>query len=65
MPFPRSALGLSQSLLNLWRYYEEQRQELSENRLRKLCKREFLSWLRMREWRDMHRQLCIACRGQG
>jgi len=52
-------------LLNLWRYYEEQRQELSENRLRKLCKREFLSWLRMREWRDMHRQLVVACRSQG
>ncbi|MEE4279672.1 MAG: ATP-dependent RNA helicase HrpA [Halieaceae bacterium] len=52
-------------LLNLWRYYEEQRQDLSENRLRKLCKREFLSWLRMREWRDMHRQLTLACRGQG
>lgn len=53
------------SLLNLWRYYEEQRQELSENRLRKLCKREFLSYLRMREWRDIHRQLTIACRNQG
>jgi len=53
------------SLLALWRYYEEQRQALSENRLRKLCKREFLSWLRMREWRDVHRQLVIACRGQG
>ncbi len=53
------------SLLNLWRYYEEQRQSLSENQLRKLCKREYLSYLRMREWRDLHRQLTIACRGQG
>ena len=53
------------TLLNLWRYYEEQRQSLSENRLRRLCKREFLSYLRMREWRDMHRQLTIACRAQG
>ncbi|WOJ95509.1 ATP-dependent RNA helicase HrpA [Congregibacter brevis] len=53
------------SLLNLWRYYEEQRQELSENKLRKLCKREYLSWLRMREWRDVHRQISIACRSQG
>ena len=51
------------TLLNLWRYYEEQRQELSENRLRKLCKREYLSWLR--EWRDVHRQLTLACRSQG
>jgi ATP-dependent helicase HrpA len=53
------------SLLNLWNYYEERRQALSENRLRRLCKQEFLSYLRMREWRDMHRQLSIACRRQG
>jgi ATP-dependent RNA helicase HrpA len=50
--------------LNLWRYYEEQRQELSQNQLRKLCKREFLSFMRMREWRDIHAQLSIACRQQ-
>ncbi len=50
--------------LNLWRYYEEQRQALSQNQLRKLCQREFLSFLRMREWRDVHAQLSIACRQQ-
>jgi ATP-dependent helicase HrpA len=50
--------------LNLWRYYEEQRQALSQNQLRKLCKREYLSFLRMREWRDIHAQLSIACRQQ-
>ena len=37
--------------VNLWIYYEEQRQALSQNQLRKLCKKEFLSYLRMREWR--------------
>ena len=52
------------SWLNLWRYYEEQRQALSQNQLRKLCKREFLSFMRMREWRDIHTQLSIACRQQ-
>lgn len=51
--------------LNLWRYYEEQRQALSQNQLRKLCQREFLSFLRMRDWRDIHTQLSIACRQQG
>ncbi len=50
--------------LNLWRYYEEQRQVLSQNQLRKLCQREFLSFLRLREWRDIHTQLSIACRQQ-
>ncbi|MFK7974834.1 MAG: ATP-dependent RNA helicase HrpA, partial [Halioglobus sp.] len=50
------------SYLNLWVYYEEQRQTLSQNQLRKLCKREFLAFMRMREWRDVHRQLRIACK---
>ena len=50
--------------LNLWRYYEEQRQALSGNQLSKLCKREFLAYMRMREWRDVHTQLSIACRSQ-
>ena len=51
--------------LNLWNYYEEQRQALSQNQLRKLCKREYLAYLRMREWRDIHSQLTIACRQIG
>ncbi len=50
--------------LALWQYYEDQRQALSGNQLGKLCKREFLSYLRMREWRDIHTQLSIACRSQ-
>ncbi len=48
--------------LNLWQYYEQQRQALSQNQLRKLCKKEFLSFMRMREWRDIHYQLSLACR---
>ncbi len=51
--------------LNLWNYYEEQRQELSQNQLRKLCQREFLAFMRMREWRDVHFQLTVACRQAG
>lgn len=50
------------SYVNLWNYYEEQRQELSQGQLRKLCNREFLAFLRMREWRDIHRQLRLVCR---
>ncbi len=53
------------SIVNLWNYYEQQRQELSQNQLRKLCKREFLSVLRMREWRDIHRQLLLTCKELG
>ena len=50
------------SWLNLWNYYEEQRQSLSQNQFRKLCQREFLSFMRLREWREVHSQLVIACR---
>jgi len=43
--------------LNLWRFYEHQRRHLSQNKLRKLCKTNFLSYLRMREWHDLTKQL--------
>jgi ATP-dependent helicase HrpA len=51
--------------LNLWNYYEEQRQSLSKSQLRKLCQREFFAFMRMREWRDVHFQLTLACRQAG
>nr|WP_232846217.1 ATP-dependent RNA helicase HrpA [Amphritea pacifica] len=50
------------TLINLWNLYEEQRQELSQNQLRKFCQKQFLSYMRMREWRDVHRQLHLICR---
>ncbi len=43
--------------LNLWNFYEEQKQKLSNSQMRKLCKTNFLSWMRMREWREVHAQL--------
>ncbi|WP_257296498.1 ATP-dependent RNA helicase HrpA [Endozoicomonas sp. YOMI1] len=48
--------------VNLWAAYEEQRQALSQNQLRKYCNKQFLSFMRMREWRDLHRQLTLACK---
>lgn len=46
--------------VNLWNYVEEQRQELSQSQLRKLCQREFINFVRIREWRDLHHQIKIA-----
>jgi len=43
--------------LNLWDYYHEQVHHLSNSKLRKLCRNEFLNYLRMREWHDLHGQL--------
>ena len=48
--------------LNLWRWAEQQREELSRNQYEKLLKKTFLSPLRMREWRDVHHQLVLLCR---
>lgn len=48
--------------LALWDYAEEQRQAVSANQWRKLCKKEFLSWTRMREWREVHHQLLLMCK---
>ncbi|MEZ5590607.1 MAG: ATP-dependent RNA helicase HrpA [Gammaproteobacteria bacterium] len=45
------------AFLNLWNYYHEQARHLSNSKLRKLCKDEFLSYVRMREWHDLHKQL--------
>ncbi|QKI89366.1 ATP-dependent RNA helicase HrpA [Thiomicrorhabdus xiamenensis] len=43
--------------LNLWRFYEHQRRHLSQSKLRKLCKTNFLSYLRMKEWHELGMQL--------
>ncbi|WP_430462572.1 ATP-dependent RNA helicase HrpA [Thalassolituus sp. LLYu03] len=45
------------SLVNLWFGFEDQRQELSQAQFRKWCSKNFLSYMRLREWRDTHRQL--------
>lgn len=47
--------------LNLWRYLREQQRELSGNAFRRLCKREFLNYLRVREWQDFESQLRQVC----
>jgi ATP-dependent RNA helicase HrpA len=45
------------SYLNLWRYLREKQQELSGNQFRKMCRTEFLNYLRVREWQDIYSQL--------
>lgn len=50
------------SYVNLWDAFEEQRQELTNSQLRKWCQKHFVNYMRMREWRDVHKQLHILCR---
>ena len=51
--------------LNLWRYLHERQSELSSNQFRKRCRAEFLNYLRVREWQDLHGQLRAAARDLG
>ncbi|MCY7396320.1 MAG: ATP-dependent RNA helicase HrpA [Nocardioides sp.] len=53
------------TLLNLWRYLREQQTELSSSAFRRMCKREFLNYLRVREWQDFESQLRQVCREMG
>jgi ATP-dependent helicase HrpA len=53
------------SYLNLWRYLREQRKELSGNAFRRMCREEFLHYLRIREWQDLVGQLRSIARDMG
>ncbi|KQS73674.1 ATP-dependent RNA helicase HrpA [Modestobacter sp. Leaf380] len=53
------------SILNLWRYLGEQQAELSGSQFRRTVKREYLHWLRIREWQDLHGQLRGTARRLG
>jgi len=43
--------------LRLWEHLREQQKALSSNQFRKLCRAEFLNYLRVREWQDVYSQL--------
>ena len=43
--------------LKLWSFFHEQKDKLSHNKLRKACKQNFINYVRMREWVDVHQQL--------
>ena len=45
------------SFLLLWDYINEQQTALSSSQLRKMCHREFINYLRIREWQDLFAQL--------
>jgi ATP-dependent helicase HrpA len=53
------------SYLNLWRYLREQRKERSGSSFRRMCREEFLHYLRIREWQDLAGQLRSIARDMG
>ncbi|HET6795099.1 MAG TPA: ATP-dependent RNA helicase HrpA [Acidimicrobiales bacterium] len=53
------------ALLRLWEYLQERQQALSSSQFRRLCRDEFLNFLRVREWQDLYSQLRQVTRGMG
>jgi len=51
--------------LNLWRHVREQQKAVSSNQFRRMCRTEFLSYLRVREWQDLFAQLRQIVKGMG
>jgi ATP-dependent helicase HrpA len=43
--------------LNVWREYQDKIKHLSNNKLRKYCRDNYLAYMRMKEWRDIYKQL--------
>jgi len=50
------------AIVRLWRYLEDRRRELSGNQFRRMCRDEYLNYLRVREWQDLHIQLKQVCK---
>ncbi|HQR11924.1 MAG TPA: ATP-dependent RNA helicase HrpA [Casimicrobiaceae bacterium] len=54
------------SLVALWEFFgDAMGQKLSHRRLVDACRAQFVSWLRLREWRDVHQQLVAALQEAG
>ncbi len=45
------------AFLKLWDFLKEQQKELSSSQFRKLCRQDYLNYLRVREWQDVYTQL--------
>ncbi|MFH8557143.1 ATP-dependent RNA helicase HrpA [Streptomyces celluloflavus] len=53
------------AFLNLWRYVREQQKALSSSAFRRMCRNEFLNYLRIREWQDIYSQLRSVAKTMG
>ncbi|HEY2042734.1 MAG TPA: ATP-dependent RNA helicase HrpA [Jatrophihabitans sp.] len=51
--------------LALWRYIREQQKALSSSQFRRMCRAEYLSYIRVREWQDLFTQLRQIVKGMG
>ncbi len=51
-----------QTILNLFDYIKTKQKELTNNKFRNQCKNDYLNFVRVREWQDLHSQLKMLCR---
>ncbi|MFJ9111135.1 ATP-dependent RNA helicase HrpA [Streptomyces sp. NPDC102283] len=51
--------------LNLWAYVREQQKERGSSSFRRMCKQEYLNFLRIREWQDIYAQLRTVAKQMG
>jgi ATP-dependent helicase HrpA len=51
--------------LQLWEYLRERQEALGSNQFRRMCRREYLNYLRIREWQDLYAQLRQVARPLG
>lgn len=52
-------------ILKLWEAYRVAHEDMTQSQLRKWADRHFLGFLRLREWRELHRQLKLLCEELG
>lgn len=53
------------AFLNMWRYVREQQKERGSSSFRRMCKAEYLNFLRIREWQDIYTQLRTVAKQMG
>ncbi|MCX7150866.1 MAG: ATP-dependent RNA helicase HrpA [Rhodocyclales bacterium] len=53
------------SYLKLWTASDEIWKHETSNKQRQWCRQNFINWLRVREWRDVHAQLHVVCTEHG
>ncbi|MDA3977797.1 ATP-dependent RNA helicase HrpA [Gallibacterium sp. AGMB14963] len=53
------------AFVNLWQYIQTQQKALSRNQFRRLCQKDYLNYLRIREWQDIYHQLRLTVREMG
>jgi ATP-dependent helicase HrpA len=54
------------TLLNIWnRYHRAWKEQKTQSRMRRFCRDRFLSYVRMREWRDVHEQIASILEEEG